>query len=399
MTGVIVAMVQKDKKTLLGARKKVIMQNEILIGKRSSEGSNRCYVVAEAGSNHNGNLALGKKLIEAAKECDCDAVKFQAFKTENLVTERAEKAEYQKNRSWGSTQFQMLKALELSFEDHCSLMEHAKAVNIPIFYSVFDEDSADMVEQLGVGIFKLGSGELTNIPLIKHVAKKGKPVIISTGMGSDEEIGDAVKVFKEEEGKQLILMNCSTGYPSRFEDANLRRMRYLEEKFGVPCGNSDHTEGIVVSIAAAALGAPLIEKHFTLDKRLPGPDHPMSMELEEMTKLCDNVRVAEKSPVGEGGLWEALKRVNMDITQEDIEIIMGRKDRSLPEIEKKQRLWARKSLVAATNIGKGEVLTKKNLAIKRPEKGILPKYLGVVEGRRSKCHIKEGTHLTWEMVE
>jgi len=375
------------------------MKAQIRIGDKWIGEPKKCFVVAEAGSNHNGNLELGKKLIEAAKECGCDAIKFQAFKTENLVTKKADKAEYQKGKSTGRSQFEMLKDLELSIEERHAFIEYAKGVEIPIFYSVFDQDSADSIEEMGIEIFKLGSGELTNIPLIKHIAQKGKPVIISTGMGTDEEISDAVAAFKEEGNEQLLLMNCSTGYPSRLEDANLRRVAYLKKKFNVVCGNSDHTEGILVSVVAAALGIPLIEKHFTLDKMLLGPDHFVSMDPAEMKELCSIIRIVEKNPVGEESLNETLRRINIKIIQKEIPIILGCGDRILSESEKRQRVWARKSLVAAKDIKRGEALTKDNVSVKRPEEGILPKYYEKVLNRETKCVIKEGTSIKWEMLD
>ena len=375
------------------------MEVQIKIGDKWIGEPNRCFIVAEAGSNHNGNLELGKKLIEAAKECGCDAIKFQAFKTENLVTEKADKAEYQKGRSSGKGQFEMLKDLELSIEERHALIEHAKGVGILIFYSVFDQDSADSIEERGIEIFKLGSGDLTNIPLIKHIAQKGKPVIISTGMGTDEEVAEAVAAFKEEGNEQLLLMNCSTGYPSRLEDANLRRVAYLERKFNVVCGISDHTEGILVSVVAAALGIPLMEKHFTLDKNLPGPDHSISLYPAEMKELCNIIRIVEKNPVGEDSLNETLRRINIESTKKEIQVILGCEDRMLSEVEKRQRVWARKSLVAERDIKRGETLTKDNISIKRPEEGILPVYYEKVLNRKTKCVIEEGTSIKWEMLE
>lgn len=371
---------------------------QIGIGNKRIGEPNKCFIVTEAGSNHNGELELGKRLIESARECGCDAVKFQAFKAENLVTKKADKAEYQKGRSSGTSQFEMLKTLEFSIEEHFALVEHAGRVGIPIFYSVFDKDSADLVEQLSIPVFKLGSGELTNIPLIKYIAEKRKPLIISTGMGTDEEIADAVTVFREEGNKQLVLMNCCIAYPSRLEDANLRRAAYLERKFDVMCGNSDHTEGIFVSVAAAALGIPVVEKHLTLDKDLPGPDHSMSLDPAEMKRLCSNIRVVEKEPVAEEGMREALKKVDIEINQEEIEKILGREDRKLSEAETNQRIWSRKSVVAARNIERGEVLTDENLAIKRPEKGILPGEYAKVLGRTAGCAIEEGTPVKWDML-
>lgn len=356
-------------------------------------------MVAEAGSNHNGDLEIGKKLIGSAKECGCDAIKFQAFKTENLVTKNADKAQYQKGRSSGKSQFQMLKELELSVKQHRALVKYADTIGIPVFYSVFDQDSADLIEELGINIFKLGSGELTNTPLIRYIANKSKPLILSTGMADDEEIADAVNAFREEKNEQLILMNCSTGYPCRLEDANLRRIRYLEDKFGVFCGNSDHSEGILVCIVSAALGTTIIEKHFTLNKNLPGPDHPMSIEPAEMKQLCSIIRIVERNPVGENDIQKALKKVNIEITQEKLEEILGRPDRVLSETEKNHRVWARKSVIALRDIEKGEMLTGENLAIKRPEGGILPKEYERTIGKKAKVFIKEEIPIRWSMIE
>jgi len=360
---------------------------------------NSCFVIAEAGSNHNGSLELGKKLIDAAKECGCDAVKFQAFRAENLATRKADKAQYQKGKSGGKNQFEMLKELELSVNTHRLLIAHAKSSGIPIFYSVFDEESSDMVEALGVSIFKLGSGELTNIPLIKHIAGKNKPLIISTGMATDEEIKEAVDAFRNSGSNKLLLMHCSTGYPSHLEDANLRRINYLKEKFGVPCGNSDHTDGIIVSVMAAAMGVPFIEKHFTLDKELPGPDHPMSMDPQEMRKLCAAVRVVEKNPVKEDEVAAALQKTGIHITGEEIEMILGKGDRRLPEAEIKQRSWARKSLVAARDIRAGEVLGRNDLVIRRPEEGMSPIDYEKVLGRKIRFSVEKGSPIKREMLE
>jgi len=360
---------------------------------------NSCFVIAEAGSNHNGSLELGKKLIDAAKECGCDAVKFQAFRAENLVSKKADKAQYQKGKSGGKNQFEMLKGLELSAETHHLLIAHAKNVGIPIFYSVFDEESSDMIEAQGVSIFKLGSGELTNIPLIKHIAGKNKPLIISTGMATDEEIKEAVDAFRDSGSNQLLLMHCSTGYPSRLEDANLRRINYLKEKFGMPCGNSDHTDGIIVSVMAASLGVPFIEKHFTLDKELPGPDHPMSMDPQEMRRLCNAVGVVEKDPVKEDGVAAALQKTGINITNKEIETILGKGDRQLPEAEITQRSWARKSLVAARDIRAGEVLGRNDLVIRRPEEGMSPGDYEKALGRKIRFSVAKGNPIKREMLE
>ncbi|MFH1772693.1 MAG: N-acetylneuraminate synthase family protein [Candidatus Omnitrophota bacterium] len=359
----------------------------------------KCLVVAEAGSNHNGDLQLGKKLIEAAKECGCDAVKFQAFKADKLVTKKAVKAEYQRNKSKGASQLEMLKSLELTEKDHRALIEHANRVKIAIFYSVFDQESADLIESMGVNIFKLGSGEITNIPFIRHIALKNKPCIFSTGMADEEEISACVNSFRKEGNCQIVLMNCSTGYPSKLENSHLRRMKYLEGKFNIFCGNSDHTEGITVSAAAAALGAPMIEKHFTIDKNLPGSDHSMSMDKAQMKELIRLVRIVEKKPVGEHDLLNALNRAGVPVASQEIKVILGNPRRTISEEEASQRLWARKSVVASRDIKKGEVFNSNNTGVKRPEAGISPYDYEKVIGKKAKCLIKEGNHLTWDVIE
>lgn len=366
---------------------------DMIIGKQ-----NKCFIVAEAGSNHNGSLKLAKMLIESARECGCDAVKFQAFKTVNLVTRDADKANYQKGKSSGRNQFEMLKTLEFSADKHRRVVEYARNIGIPIFYSVFDEESADLIERLGIDIFKLGSGELTNIPLIEHIARKNKSLILSTGMATEKEVSDAVEAFENKSAAQLILMNCSTGYPSRMEDANLRRIEYLKKRFNLPCGNSDHSEGVVVSIIAASLGAAIIEKHFTINKGLRGPDHNMSIDPGQMKQLCSTVRIVEKNPVKERDLKDLLRSVNVKISDDTLEKILGKPKRTLSKLELSQRFWARKAIVASRNIMNGELLSSSNLAIKRPENGILPKDYKRIFGRRARLFIKKESPIKWNMV-
>lgn len=358
-----------------------------------------CFIIAEAGSNHNGDIRLAKRLIEAAKECGCDAVKFQAFKTEELVTRLADKAEYQKQRSSGKSQFEMLKALELSGPQLVALKDHAQRAGIPLFFSVFDRQSADEVYNMGIDIFKLGSGELTNIPLIRHIARKARPLILSTGMAEDAEIAEAINAFKEEGNAQLLLMHCSTGYPVELKDANLKRIEYLERKFAILCGYSDHSHGIIASILAAAMGCPFIEKHFTLDKNLPGPDHPMSLDPQEMQGLCAGIRIVEKKGYAENGLVKRAKSAGITITSDEVELILGNEERRLSEKELSQRPWARKSIVAARDIAAGELLSEGNLAIKRPAEGLPPKDYRTVLGRKAKIALPEGTPLKREMLE
>ncbi len=370
-----------------------IQTNSMTIGE-----PNKCFIVAEAGSNHNGDIELGKKLIDSAKECGCDAVKFQAFRTEELVTEKADKAEYQKGKSSGKSQFEMLKDLELSKENHSALIDYAKQIGIPLFYSVFDYSSSDLVDELGIEIFKFGAGELTNLPFLEHVAKKGKPMILSAGVAEDWEIQDALDAIKSQGNDQIILMHCTTGYPSRLEDANIRRVKYLKEKFNVLVGQSDHTLGTEVIISAAALGACIIEKHFTIDNTLPGPDHSMSMNPEQMKEIVQAVRQVETNPVEESQLVETLEKLGKPTSVEDIEKILGQGNRAVSETELKEKIWVRKSLVAASNINAGDILDENNTAIRRPAEGILPKNAGKTYGKKAVNDIEKGTPIKEDMI-
>ncbi len=336
----------------------------------------RCFIIAEAGSNHNGDVEIGKKLVEAAKEAGANAVKFQAFKTEELVTKNAPKAGYMKKEK---NLFGLLKKLELRESEHKELFEHAQKIGIPIFWSVFDKKSADFIDNIGAEVFKTGSGELTDIPLIKHLAEKGKPIIISTGMGELSEIREAVKAA----GKNIALLHCTTGYPCKREDVNLRAMKTLAEEFNVPVGYSDHTTGIDVSLAAVMEGACIIEKHFTLDKEMEGPDHKMSLNPREFERLVDGIREAESGK---------------KITINDFEVLLGNGKKIPTKNELEERIWARKSIVARTNIKKGAVIEEKMLAVKRPGTGLSPnKYWNLI-GKTTVKAIEKDEQITREMI-
>jgi len=332
-----------------------------------------CFIIAEAGVNHNGDVNLAKKLIEVAKESGADAVKFQAFKAEELVIKGAEKAEYQK-RTTGKeeSQFEMIKRLELSEEVHFELKDYADSQGIVFLSTPYDEGSVDFLVKLGVSALKISSADITNHPLLSHIAAKNLPLILSTGMSSLGEVEEAVEVIVSGGNQQIILLHCVSCYPAKIEDVNLRAIKTLRQTFRLPVGLSDHTLGITIPIAAVALGACVIEKHFTLDKNLPGPDHRASLEPEELK-----------------GMVKAIK---------DVEKALGNGIKRLTVAEEENKKAARRSLVTRVDIPAGAVITEEMLDIKRPGNGIEPKYINLIIGRRAKETIGSGEVITFSKV-
>ncbi len=311
------------------------------------------YIIAEAGVNHNGSFELAKKLVDAAKEAGVDCIKFQTFKAKNLVSPRAQKAEYQKKTTGEDSQLSMLEKLELSYDEFIQLKEYCDQVGICFLSTPFDFDSIDFLASIDMPFWKIPSGEVTNYPYLVALAKTGKPVVMSTGMCEIEEIRDAVKVLRENGTSEISLLHCNTEYPTPFKDVNLKAIDTLKKEFGLPVGYSDHTKGIEVPIAAVALGATIIEKHFTLDRNMEGPDHKASLEPSELKALVQSVR--------------------------NIEQALGSGDKKPSESERKNIPIARKSIVAKCAIRKGEVLSENNLTVKRPGNGLSPmKWLSVI---------------------
>lgn len=345
----------------------------VRIGNRAIGESNPCFIIAEAGVNHNGKLNLAKKLVDVAKNANADAVKFQTFKTEEIMVRTAPKAEYQKETTGKGTQYDLIKKLELSEKDFKEIANYADKKHIIFLSTPFDEKSADLLEKLNVPAFKIGSGDLTNLPLLEHIAKKDKPMIISTGMSTLDEVRDAVNTVKNAGNSQLILLHCTSNYPAKIGDCNLRAMQTLEKEFGVPVGYSDHTLGIAVPIAAVAMGACIIEKHFTLNKNLPGPDHRASLEPNELKEMVKEIRAIEK----------ALGNGKKKPTKSEIEI---------------QKV-VRKSIVANVDIAKGSIITGKMLAIKRPGTGLAPKYINQIVGKIARKDIKKEILISWDIIE
>ena len=308
-------------------------------------------IIAEAGVNHNGSIELAKQLVDKAVEAGVDYIKFQTFKASKLVTKAAKQAEYQQKNigKEGDSQYRMLKELELTPVEHEVLIEYCHHLGIKFFSTAFDFDSIEYLNSLNLGLWKIPSGEVTNYPFLKRIAAYNEPTILSTGMCEMEDVRAAVDALYKNglSKKNLILLHCNTEYPTPFEDVNLKAMDALRKEFGVEVGYSDHTKGIEVPIAAVALGATVIEKHFTLDRNMEGPDHKASLEPDELKAMVSAIRNIEKAVGGDG-------------------------TKHVSESERKNIAIARKSIVAACDIKTGEVFTEQNLTVKRPGNGISP---------------------------
>lgn len=341
------------------------------IGSRLIGRSQPCFIIAEAGVNHNGDPQLARELVLTAARAGADAVKFQTFQTEEVVTADAPKAEYQKQTTdAGESQQEMIRKIELPREVYPELRAIAGEKGLVFLSTPFDVGSVDFLADLGVPAFKIPSGELTHPALLTRIASKGKPLIISTGMSTIEEVANAVRLLQANGAHEFCLLQCTSNYPANPADANLRAMITMEETFGVPIGLSDHTEGIEVALAAVALGAAVIEKHLTLDRAMAGPDHTASMELAEFQALVRGIRKVESA--------------------------LGTGEKKPAAAEQNVAQVARRSLVAARDVASGTVLTEHDIACKRPGTGIAPTFVGQVLGRRAVRAISAGTLLAWE---
>lgn len=307
----------------------------------------RIQIIAEAGVNHNGSMKLAKKMVLAAVEAGADYIKFQTFQPEKLVSRFAQKADYQKAATGqGESQLEMLKKLALTRQDFMELKEYCKEQGIGFLSTPFDLESIDFLESLDMDFWKLPSGEITNLPYLLKIAKTGRPIVMSTGMCELHEVEAALNCLKGAGAGAVTLLHCNTEYPTPMEDVNLRAMLTLREAFQMPTGYSDHTKGLEVPIAAAALGAAVIEKHFTLDKAMEGPDHKASLEPEELKAMVATIRNVERA--------------------------LGNGEKKVTDSERKNIAVARKSIVASRDIRKGEIFSEENLTVKRPGNGISP---------------------------
>ena len=320
----------------------------------------RVFIIGEAGVNHNGDLAMALALVDAAAQAGCDAVKFQTFRAEALVTRAARMADYQQaNTGRTESQFDMLKRLELSPEAHHRLMAHAAARGIMLFSTAFDMASVEFLAGLDFPLWKIPSGEITNLPYLERIARERKPVVLSTGMATLSEVDAALQVLLQHgcTRESVCVLHCNTEYPTPFGDVNLRAMATMGAALGTAYGYSDHTPGVAIPAAAVALGARVIEKHFTLDRTLPGPDHVASLEPAELAAMVDAIRHVEQA------LGDGIKRPSAS--------------------EEKNRAIARKSIVASAPIAAGELLGEHNLAVKRPGTGVSPMRWHEIVGRRA----------------
>ncbi|HBZ66039.1 MAG TPA: N-acetylneuraminate synthase [Bacteroidales bacterium] len=337
---------------------------------------NKTLIIAEAGVNHNGSSELAFRLIDAAANAGADIVKFQTFKTDLLVTVNAPKAGYQKKNSSESdeSQYEMLRKLELSKSQHLELMEHCLSRNIRFWSTAFDNDSIDLLAELGISMFKVPSGEITNKPFLQKIGKTAGEVILSTGMATIEEISDAIEVLTNAglPKEKITLLHCTTEYPAPIHEVNLRAMATMRETFGLETGYSDHTQGIEIPIAAVTLGATVIEKHFTLDRNLPGPDHKSSLEPDELKKMVEAIR--------------------------KVEVALGDGVKQPTPSEIKNRIAARKSIHLAHDLPEGHILMPDDLIMKRPGDGISPMHMDFIIGRKLLKTVTANTKLQMNFI-
>ena len=319
------------------------------------------FIIAEAGDNHNGNIDLALKLVDAAFEAKADAVKFQTFKTEEIICKNAKMAEYQKkNLGFEESQFDMVKKLELTFDEFARIKNYCDKKGIQFLSTAFDIPSAKFLNTLNIPIFKVPSGEITNLPLLREINSYKKDVILSTSMATLDGIQDALNILKD---CNVSLLHCTTEYPCPYENVNMKAMLTMRDKFGLPVGYSDHTQGIEIPVMAVAMGATIIEKHFTLDKTMEGPDHKASLEPDELKQMVDEIRNVEKA--------------------------FGNGVKEPQEAEKKNIEIARKSIVAKCDIKKGEIFSDANITTKRPGNGISPMMWDEIVGKKANKDYQE----------
>lgn len=347
------------------------MNNMAILDYVNENAHDRVYIIAEIGVNHNGSIDLAFESIRAAKQCGANAVKFQTFKSEKLVVSNARKADYQyRNTDTTESQYEMLKKLELNYQDFTLLKQYCKEIEIDFLSTPFDEESADFLYSLNIDAFKISSGDMNNIPFLQQLDQYRLPIILSTGMANLEEVRESVQMIKN---SPIILLHCTSDYPAPYEEVNLRAIRTLQQEFRTLVGYSDHTKGTEVSIAAVAMGAKIIEKHFTINKKLPGPDHESSVDPVEFSNLVQSIRNIEKS------LGDGVKRC-------------------MPS-EVSTKIAARKSIVLTRDKRAGEAIRKEDIAIKRPGTGIEPRYNAEVIGKVLVNDMHRDQVLTWGDLE
>jgi N-acetylneuraminate synthase/N,N'-diacetyllegionaminate synthase len=331
------------------------------------------YVIAEAGVNHNGDLKTAKRLIDEARACGADCVKFQTFRAENVVTRKAPKAKYQLDTTdRAESQLDMLRKLQLKPGDYEALKAHAENANITFLSTPYNFEDIDLLESVGIPAYKVASGQVVELPFLRKISMTGKPVLLSTGMATLAEIDEALRTILKEGNEQVVLLQCTTNYPSRMQDANLRVMETFRVAFGVMAGYSDHTVGDETAIAAVALGALVVEKHFTLDKNMAGPDHSSSATPGELKSLVEKIR--------------------------SVETALGSARKEPTEIERENATGMRRSIVACRDIRRGETITEDNITFKRPASGLSPSLYDAVIGKRAAIDISADELLQMDMI-
>ncbi len=341
------------------------MKKIVKIKDKKIGGDNPTYVIAEIGSNHNQDINLAKKLIDKAADAKVDAVKFQTFKAEKLYSKKTPK--FSKD---GVKPFDLIKSIEMPTDWHEILKNYAEKKGLHFFSTPFDKDSVDVLDSIDVPAFKIASFELVDLELLKHTAKKGKPIILSTGLANIEEISEALSAIRSQGNDDIILLHCNSMYPAPPEIVNLNAIKTMSEEFQVPIGFSDHTLGYHIPVSAVAMGAKVIEKHYTLDRNLPGPDHSFAIQSEELKQMIKQIREIEKA--------------------------LGTGEKKPSEMEEEMLTKGRRSIIARINIKKDTKITKDMLIIKRPGFGIKPKYIDDVIGKTTKKDIDEDSWITWD---
>ena len=345
---------------------------ELLIGKKKIGENSPVYIIAEAGSNHNQNMDQAKKLIEIAADANADAVKFQIFSAETLYSKKTPNPEYLEGKVKQRTVWELIKTLELPREWLGELADYSRSHGLIFMCTPFDYNAILELEKLGMLVYKIASFEIVDLPFLKQIAKTEKPIILSTGMASLGDIEDAINTVKQIGNNDIALLHCGINYPPPYEDLNLRVIQTLKQAFQVPVGFSDHTMSITIPSVCVALGASIIEKHFTIDRSLKGPDHKFALEPDELKEMIKQIRETELS--------------------------LGSPLKILPDSEKNLYKLARRSIIAKKKIPKGKVIEESDIIIKRPGYGISPKFLEIVIGRIAKIDIEEDDIITWNLI-
>lgn len=331
------------------------------------------YIIAEAGVNHNGDIRIAKRLIDIAKEAGCDCVKFQTFSADKIVTRKAKKARYQiENTQNENSQYEMLKKLELSYEEFAELKKYCDNLGIDFLSTPFDEEAVDLLEKIGVDAYKIPSGEITNKPLLQYIAQKKKKILLSTGMSTLEEVKKAVNWIEVMGNKQIVLFHCTSNYPAPFSSVNMKAMLTLRDEFGYPVGYSDHTKGIEIALMSVAYGATVVEKHFTYDRNAEGPDHKASLEPDELKQMVESIRHIEQA-MGTG------KKMPSD------------SELSTREVARKSLVWKRNKVI-------GEVICLEDICCKRPGTGICPEKIDEIVGKIVRRPCREDELVSWNDV-